>query len=196
MPRQMERRRAELDCCNSSDALLMNVFCYPGVLARNSVRSILGVDRRAIMEFGFRPYTPLNRNGIDRTEIDLRIGDVLIEAKLIEADFQSAQLPLLQRYRDFESVFDVESLSVRRGMVASYQLVRGVLAAVALNCSYCVLCDQRRPDLIEEWYRIMRAIPSAAIRSQLKVLTWQEIARALSRKQQAFLAEKYGILPS
>src|SRR6184192_3368700 len=34
VPHSRERQRYELDCANSSDALLMNVFCCPRVLAR------------------------------------------------------------------------------------------------------------------------------------------------------------------
>ena len=70
VPRRMDRNRFELDCAVSSDALLMNVFCYPGVLARRSVWSILGVDKGSKAEFGFRPQTPLRNSHGDRTEID------------------------------------------------------------------------------------------------------------------------------
>src|SRR6266404_5168816 len=35
-------KRAELDSCNSSDALLMNIFCYPGVL-KGSLAGLLGL---------------------------------------------------------------------------------------------------------------------------------------------------------
>ena len=31
LPRAADRWRGELECATSSDALLMNVFCYPGV---------------------------------------------------------------------------------------------------------------------------------------------------------------------
>ena len=34
LPRPGDRIRRELDCANSSDALLMNIFCYPGVTRR------------------------------------------------------------------------------------------------------------------------------------------------------------------
>ena len=34
LPRPGDRIRRELDCVNSSDALLMNIFCYPGVTRR------------------------------------------------------------------------------------------------------------------------------------------------------------------
>src|SRR5437867_4343957 len=39
-----ERRWRELDTSTSSDALLMNIFCYPGALRRAGVVSLLGVE--------------------------------------------------------------------------------------------------------------------------------------------------------
>ena len=59
---------------------------------------------------------------------------------------------------------------------ASYQLIRNVLAAYATGCSFCVLHDERRPDLREEWFRVMAAVKSAEMRVRLKVITWQELA--------------------
>lgn len=193
VPRAQDRLRKELDCANSSDALLMNVFCYPGVMNRLAVYSMLGVAKGERPCFGFRPMTPLHDGKTDRTEVDMKLGELLIEAKLTEGDFQSARFDLIERYRDFREVFDVESIPVRRGSVSSYQLIRGVLAAFATGCSFCVLCDARRPDLIEDWYRIARAVQSAELRARLRVLTWQELAACLVPAQQRFLREKYGI---
>ena len=34
----------------------------------------------------------------------------------------------------------------------------GALAAHAIGGSFCVFCDERRPDLIEQWYAVMSAI--------------------------------------
>jgi hypothetical protein len=193
VPRQMDRRRSELDCASSSDALLMNVFCYPGVLKRRTVCSTLGIDEGARAEFGFRPQTPLTKNHKDRTEVDLKVGNLLIEAKLTEGDFQRARPELMQRYRDFERVFERDLLPTFNGMLCSYQLLRGVLAAEHLEMSFCVLCDRRRPDLIEDWYKIVRAVRNAELRCRLKVITWQELSACLCRTQQKFLETKYGI---
>src|ERR1044071_6035349 len=43
LARSADRTRRELDCANSSDALLMNIFCYPGIVSRSSVCSLLGI---------------------------------------------------------------------------------------------------------------------------------------------------------
>ena len=77
----------ELDCANSSDALLMNIFCYPEVMARAGVRAMLGNELNAVPEFGFKPRTPLKGDRRDNTEIDMRVGDLLVEAKLTEPQF-------------------------------------------------------------------------------------------------------------
>ena len=80
-------------------------------------------------------------------------------------------------------------------VVPGYQLIRGVLAAYATGGSFCVLCDARRPDLIENWYAVIRAVRSCVLRCRLQLLTWQELAAVLPRSLQKFLAAKYGIVP-
>ncbi len=185
----------ELDCSNSSDALLMNIFCHPGTMASRSLRTLLNVEGSDEPEFGFKPRVPLQRAKSDATEVDLSLGDLLIEAKLTESDFQWAAPKLVSRYRDLETVFDVSELPMRDGRHAGYQLIRGTLAAYALGCSFCVLCDARRPDLIETWFKVMRAVIYTELRCRLKLLTWQELAFYLPQDLREFLAAKYGIFP-
>jgi hypothetical protein len=187
-------RWMELDCANSSDALLMNVFCHPGVVECAGVRATLGIAAGAVPEFGVKPRTPLEGGKRDNTEIDMRVGDLLVEAKLTESDFQSARMALVERYRDLEEVFDVSELPMRNGRVIGYQLIRGTLAAFASGCSFCVLCDARRPELVEAWYAVMRAVRSFELRCRLQLLTWQELAGVVPGELREFLAEKYGIV--
>lgn len=187
-------RWRELDCGNSSDALLMNIFCHPAAAGSRAVRAMPGVEEGAVPEFGFKPRTPLANGGRDSTEIDMKIGGLLVEAKLTESDFQYAEPRLITRYRDLEAVFDVSELPVRGGKHSSYQLIRGTLAAYATGCSFGVFCDARRPDLVEAWFRTMRAVRAADLRWRLQLLTWQELAAALPRDLQEFLAAKYGIV--
>ncbi len=195
-----KRRRAraewqwmELDCANSSDALLMNVFCYPGVMDNVAARAMLGVGAGAVPEFGWKPRTPLQGGKRDNTEVDMRVGDLLVEAKLTESDFQTAKSSLVERYRDLRDVFEVDELAMCGGRVIGYQLIRGTLAAYASGCSFCVLCDARRPELVEIWYAVMRAVRSFELRCRLKLLMWQELAVVLPAELREFLAEKYGI---
>ena len=186
----------ELDCAHSSDALLMNIFCHPEVMTSASVKAMLGVGSQAVPEFGFKPRTPLRNGKRDNTEIDMKLDQLLIEAKLTESDFQSARFELISRYRDLESVFDLSELPCRNERYCSYQLIRGTLAAYATGCSFCVFCDARRPDLTEAWYRVMRAVWLFDLRCSLKLLTWQELATVLPDDPQRFLAIKYGIIPA
>src|ERR1700679_3637710 len=49
-----ERRWRELDSSMSSDALLMNVFCTPGVVESEAVQRMLGVERDTSPVFGWK----------------------------------------------------------------------------------------------------------------------------------------------
>jgi hypothetical protein len=114
----------ELDTCNSSDALLMNIFCHPGVFNGTTiappVARLLNIDPHTEPHFGITPGIPLknSRKGrsklpvqlTDRTEIDLHLGNLFIEAKLTESNFQTAAPRLVERYCDLEAVFDIARL--------------------------------------------------------------------------------------
>jgi hypothetical protein len=186
-------RWRELDCANSSDALLMNIFCYRRTVRNPALSSLLGITPGLVPIFGFRPSVPLRNGRTDRTEIDMKIGDLMVEAKLTETDFQTAPTKMIERYRDTEEVFDVGGLPRSGDVVRCYQLIRGVLAAHATGGSFCVLCDARRPDLIEDWYSVMRTVGNCVLRCRLQLLTWQELAASLAKPLQHFLATKYGI---
>lgn len=136
---------------------------------------------------------PLTNGRFDRTEVDLRLGDLLIEAKLTESDFQSAAKAMMLSYRDFSEVFDRKQLPQRDDHYLSYQLLRNVLAAHALQCSFCVLIDARRRDLAGAWYAVMKCVKPVALRTKLRISTWQEVAAATPPKLRTFLAAKYGI---
>jgi hypothetical protein len=190
-----DRIRRELDCANSSDALLMNIFCYPGVTSRASLCALLGIEAGLRPQFGVRPGLPMRGRGVDRTEIDMSLGRLFVEAKLTESGFQTARPELLARYRDVAEVFDVKLLPVSATGYRCYQLLRGVLAAHHCGKSFLVLSDARRSDLIEAWFTILRAVRNCELRSRLGLLTWQELASALPKSLQRFLGEKYGIFP-
>jgi restriction endonuclease-like protein len=231
------RRWRELDSSMSSDALLMNIFCTPGVADSVAVQNALGVEGAPAPVFGWKARVPLASGRFDRTEVDMRLGPLLVEAKLTEVGFQTRAASIVEAYRDFDEVFDRELLPrveipTTRWMrasefpendsqefesvigdpesisavdtafrppgepgYASYQLIRGVLAAHATDTNFCVLHDERRPDLREEWFSVMAAVKSAALRVRLKVLTWQELAALLPVELQEFLDVKYGIVP-
>ena len=189
-------RACELDSCTSSDALLMNIFCHPRVIKSEELQALLGVDKSVIPEFGVRARVPLVNGRFDRTEVDLRLGDRLIEAKLTESDFQSKHRTYLDSYRDLKDVFELKLLPHQGEIYFGYQLIRNVLASHVQECSFCVLADERRPDLKEMWYSVLQAVKPVNLRVRCKMLTWQEMAEVLPRDLQRFLAEKYGIFPN
>jgi hypothetical protein len=262
-----ERRWRELDSSMSSDALLMNVFCTPGVAESVTLRRMLGIAGNEPPVFGWKARAPLVGGRCDRTEVDMRLGSLLVEAKLTEGDFQTKAAAVIEEYRDFDTVFERELLprtelptkrlreatefpedysqdsvkedewflvedserhisevkacahsdnidgrtyqlkhstltdrhSLVRGInpavgYAGYQLIRNVLAAYAEGCSFCVVHDERRPDLREAWYKVLAAVKSAELRVRLSVLTWQELAEYLPMELQKFLDWKYGVV--
>jgi hypothetical protein len=184
-----------LDAAASSDALLMNIFCHPQAFAAvSSLRLLLGTESPERLQFGCKPRIPLIANHVERTEIDLRIGNLFIEAKLTETEFQRAPRQRVERYRDFASVFDSDLLPQTRDSYLHYQLIRGVLSAFAeQGIRYCVICDARRPDLIDAWFTVAQAVRIATLTARLQLVTWQEIAQTLPRPMRVWLAAKYGI---
>jgi hypothetical protein len=185
----------ELDSSMSSDALLMNIFCCPYVSDDPRVLGLFGIEAAELPQFGWRARVPLKKGTADRTEIDMKLGNMLFEAKLTESDFQSCKPAVLRGYRDFEEVFDVDELPEEGGKLVSYQLIRNVLAAHASDCGFCVLLDARRPDLMESWYAILRCVRLFELRVRCKVLTWQELSAILPEQLGEFLDLKYGIVP-
>ena len=188
-----DRRWMELDSSTSSDALLMNIFCYPGVPAR--LASMLGVEQSEVPEFGLKARVPLANGHFDRTEVDMKLGTLLVEAKLTESHFQVKSKEVVDGYRDFAKVFQRRLLPRLAHCYRSYQLIRNVLAAHATKSSFCVCLDSRRPDLIEEWFAVMSAVRDMDLKTRCKVLTWQEMCLRLPDKLQSFLDLKYGIVP-
>jgi restriction endonuclease-like protein len=207
---QAARRWRELDSCTSSDALLMNVFCCPAVCGNKAVTGMLGTESCDVPEFGYRPRIRLwartanddtllqsgkvMKPRFDRTEIDMRLGRLLVESKLTENDFQTAPASFVTNYQDLEEVFDVESLPRSGECFISYQLIRSVLAAYSNDSTFCVMLDERRPDLMQSWHLVMGAVRTASLRTRCKVLTWQELSTALPRGLRRFLEVKYGIV--
>src|SRR5882724_1436551 len=109
LPRE-DRAWKELDSSNSSDALLMNIFCFPGILKNRRVLSLLAVEPGFVPEFGFKARVPLANGKADRTEVDMRFGDLLVESKLTESDFQCREVATVEAYRDFAQVFEHRKL--------------------------------------------------------------------------------------
>jgi len=125
-PLESARRWRELDSSMSSDALLMNVFCTPGVDESDDVRRMMGIEEGQAPQFGWKARVPLANGRFDRTEVDMRWGGLLVEAKLTESDFQSREAAVVEAYRDLDAVFErdllprVELLMGRRRSAAEF----------------------------------------------------------------------------
>lgn len=193
VPRSQDRRRGELECANSSDALLMNVFCYPRMTHRAVLCALLGVDAGLRPDFGVRANISMLKDEVDRTELDMRLGSLLVEAKLTESGFGTASGERLRRYVNLAEVFDVDELPWSGDKVCGYQLIRGVLAAYEADARYVLLCDRRRTDLQETWFRVLLAVRSCEVRSRMALLSWQELASCTPTVLQRFLRAKYGL---
>jgi restriction endonuclease-like protein len=188
-----DRQLCELDSCCSSDALLMNIFCHPRVRSSMQVRAMLGVDERAVPIFGWRARVSLLKDKCDRTEVDMKFGNLLVEAKLTESSFESCALSRMHDYADFREVFCLSALPRSSRQYRYYQLLRNVLAAKTHNASFCLLTDARRVDLIDSWYEVLAAIRPMDLRVRCKLLTFQELSQALPKSLREFLDQKYGI---
>ena len=188
-----DRRLCELDSCCSSDALLMNVFCHPRVRSSSQVLGLLGLDEPGVPIFGWRARVPLVNEKFDRTEVDMKLGSLLVESKLTESSFDCCDITRMHEYSDFREVFRLNQLPRSRKQYRCYQLLRNVLAAKAHNASFCLITDARRTDLIQEWFEVLGAVETSQLRTRCKLLTWQELAEVMPRSLQRFLALKYGI---
>jgi hypothetical protein len=183
----------ELDSCTSSDALLMNIACYPGAIA-GGIATLLGVTRPAKPAFGVPGSVPLCNGRLDSTELDMQLGATNVEAKLTEEDFTQRPIQHVERYANLYEVFERDALPCAGGEYLSYQLIRNVLAvATRPEAKLRVLLDSRRPDLLHEWWTLHAAIRSAELRQRCGFVLWQELATAAPTKLRDFLGRKYGL---
>jgi hypothetical protein len=182
----------EMQSSNSSDALLMNIFCYPKIGNWKGVRDLFKVEEIS-PNFGFKPGIPLKNGGRDRTELDLVFEDIFAEAKLTESDFTQKDLETVKNYRDLKEVFHFEKLPRANNEILNYQILRNVLAAFHLENRLILICDDRRGDLIKSYYDVVKCIKSVEIRKRCDIIFWQDIWRKVGKNLKEFLSEKYGI---
>ena len=192
LPKDRQASAMELDSSNSSDALLMNCFCYPGS-AERILRGCLQMTPTGPVEFGVGGRVPLRNGKPDTTELDMRVGNIVCEAKLTESDFTSKRATVVEAYRDLHEVFDGNLLPRVGGKYQSYQLIRNVLAAAAYAYHFVLLCDGRRPDLLHEWRTVHAAIRDPDLRARAHLLLWQDVAESCPATLREYLREKYGL---
>lgn len=192
LPKDRRGDAKELDSSNSSDALLMNCFCYPRS-AERTLKGCLRMTPNGRVEFGIRGDVPKSNGKADTTELDMRCGNIVFEAKLTEPDFTSKCATVVEAYRGLHDVFHANLLPRVEGKYQSYQLIRNVLAAYAHEYQFVLLCDGRRPDLLHQWWTVYAAIRPPDLRARAHFLLWQEVAAACPAPLREYLREKYGL---
>ena len=131
----------EMQSSNSSDALLMNIFCHPDIAKWKGVQDILGFIPQ-IPVFGLKARVPKGGTNGDDTEIDLSICDTFAEAKLTEESFTAKAKSEVERYLDFSDIFHVSSLPQDEHNYGNYQVIHHILPAVHHNQNHLFFCDQ------------------------------------------------------
>ncbi|MCK9299742.1 MAG: hypothetical protein M0P23_00010 [Bacteroidales bacterium] len=178
----------EMQSSNSSDALLMNFFAHPRIKEWKSLRDLLLFFQSDEIEFG---WNPLFENETTKTEVDMKIGNQIFEAKLTESDFTKKDLEVVLRYANVENIIDLKPFINENNEVINYQLIRNILAAEKYGYKFNLLVDETRTDLIREFYRVKMAIINKDLADQCNFYTWQEIAEAVGRDLKNYITDKY-----
>jgi len=189
---------AEMDSCNSSDALLMNLFCHPQFPVDTAkFKADTGISWSP-PRFGVSANLPVV-SGSENTQLDMVLGTVpgapIFEAKLTEADFTNRSARVVERYNDLAAVFDVAALP-RTGVgrdFEDYQLIRNVLAAHHRGAPFFLLLDSQRVDLANRLEGLLEAVRDDRLQQNLRRVTWQQLAHHAPSDLQRFLSMKYGI---
>ena len=177
---------------NSSDGLLMSVFCHPRIASWKGVSDFLGF-RPVARKFGGLAVVAKSGTEGDRTEIDLAVDEYFVEAKLTETDFTDSPVSNVRRYEQFASCFVIDSLRVRNECYCNYQVIRNVLAAAQHGKRHMLICDGRRSDLVREYFATVSCVRDEQVRMKCRVVFWQEIVRVAGEELATFLDARYGI---
>jgi hypothetical protein len=182
----------EMQSSNSSDALLMNVFCHPRIGTWKGVRDILQVSTISPV-FGMKAMVAKKSGVGDATEIDMQVGDVFVEAKLAETDFTHKDAATVEAYSELERLFHADCLQRKGSAYDNYQIIRNLLAAAQHQRRHILICDERRPDLLRRYMETVACLRDARLRTRCGVVFWQEIRKACGADLSQFLSEKYGM---
>lgn len=185
----------EMQSSNSSDALAMNVFCFPDFVKWEGAKKLFGVNNFSSIEFGYKPHVAKGTT-VDSTEVDVFINNSIIcECKLTEDSFTQKEKVTVEAYNTFKEIFHTDKLNQNENSYFNYQLIRNILATHQRNCRFILICDMRRPDLARNFYQTIRCIKDAWIdlRINCEIIYWQDIAKVCGEELSIFLKEKYGI---
>jgi hypothetical protein len=178
----------EMQSSNSSDALLMNFFAHPDIKEWKSMRNLISINQSDNIEFGWNPEFENEKN--HKTEIDMKIGDSIFEAKLTEKDFTKKDLQIVLAYSNVENIIDLTVLTTD-DIVSNYQLIRNLLTAEKYGFRFNLLIDESRSDLVREFYKVKSAIKDKSLSDKFNFLTWQEISNSVGIGLKNYITEKY-----
>jgi len=198
-PSPHNKTACELDSCNSSDALLMNIFCYPKIRDRINI----GIDVQNLtiqgedIHFGIpiRLFKRNNQSEISPTEIDMVIGDTIVEAKLSETDFQPLNKTLFDSYESFFNLVEERMIIDQSNQfLPIYQLLRNATIRRMLNCKMVVIIDDRKANLKKYYRSFVGALKQREDRDKIFMVTWQDLVKTIEIADlKSFLKIKYGI---
>ena len=187
----------EMQSSNSSDALLMNIFCHPKISAWKGISDLLKITSLNNIKFGYNPNILVDDHPEKTlTEVDLLINDEIIcEAKLTESNFTSKDKIWVSKYELFSDIFEAECLSQneKKTEYLNYQLIRNIIAAAKGIKRFILFCDMRRSDLIKAFHHTVCCIKDMEFRNRCEFITWQELSKKAGEDLQSFLKLKYGI---
>ena len=182
----------EMQSSNSSDALLMNIFCHPDIGRWKGIRDLIGEKIEGIT-FGFPGQVHIDGVQFDSTEIDMALPESFCEAKLTEADFTCKTGEVVERYDGLQTTFHAEELPRTGENYDNYQIIRNLLATIQHGKKHILMCDERRSDLIRSYMEMVSCLRDINNRKKCRVIFWQEIAGACGASFRDWIEEKYGI---
>jgi len=181
----------EMQSNNSSDALLMNIFCHPDFTKWEGPKKLLDISSYNDIEFGWNPHF-VNESPFAPTEIDLKIGAHIFEAKLTEKDFTCKESNVVEDYEGFDLVFDKNVLSKTDcNKYKHYQLIRNILTSAKYNYFFTLFVDETRTDLIKYLFESIIAVKDSSLRKHISFITWQELADVCGYELKTYIYEKY-----
>jgi hypothetical protein len=182
----------EMQSSNSSDALLMNIFCHPGAQRWKGLKNLIEDPLKPI-NFGFRCHVRINGGKNDSTEIDMEIPGIFCEAKLTETDFTQKPAKIVENYDNLQRVFHVGALPRLGNNYDNYQVIRNLLASIEHNRKHILFCDERRPDLVRRYMTTVLCLRNVEHRNKCRVIFWQELISACGSSLRDWIEEKYGM---
>lgn len=179
----------EMQSSNSSDALLMNIFCHPKFKDWKGPANLLKIDVAEEFVFGWNPI--FENEKAHKTEIDLKIGNRIFESKLTEESFSSKERIHVVKYPHFNDIFSEELLLGTDGKINHYQLIRNIITAYKYDLSFTVLLEESRIDLIKEIFTLIKSVKIETVRDRINFVTWQELTECCGKELSEFINKKY-----